>query len=175
MPKHNQLQHLLFILLPYMCHKYSPKLYMYHMCDIYDMNIYGMYAQNYITSEITGINYLISSIVHIYHISLNKYSYQTVNIGHASIMLDRHIEPTWFHICTKIQPTEMSASHDITKYVWPVLYLILLSVALWQINKWPYINWGSNTLWPIKLSQWMNTVSKCVVYWCLLISFLVHK
>ena len=48
--------------------------------------------------------------------SLNKYDCQIVIMTQKAIMLNGHIDPIFFDICTKTQPTTICTAHVIAMY-----------------------------------------------------------
>ena len=68
-----------------MCHKNMPLNCIYWI---------GMFSQMCVIYEITDMNYVTSSTVHIFDISLNKYGWHIANIAHKVNMLTEQTNPT---------------------------------------------------------------------------------
>ena len=54
--------------------------------------------------------------LYIYFMSGNKYDCHITNINHSAIMIIGHFDPTFLHMCAKIQPTAISTSPLIAMY-----------------------------------------------------------
>ena len=55
--------------------------------------------------------------IHIFVISLNRYDCHIENMNHMAIMLCGPQDPTFLHICAKMEPTEISTSHVVAIYM----------------------------------------------------------
>ena len=54
---------------------------------------------------------------HTWHASLTKYDWNIANVFHIANILHWHIEPAILHKYATTQPTAITISHIITKYV----------------------------------------------------------
>ena len=90
----------LYVCITLVCMYYCTHVHVSAPIHIYCMSIYvGVPVCIYVYQISTPIS------VNIYDMSLNIYGCHIANIIHTAIMIYRHIDPTFLHICTRTQPT----------------------------------------------------------------------
>ena len=87
-----------------------------HICQILNMHMQELDVNRYATYEATRINHS-AGTVHVWHILLNRHGcYIPKYISHSQC-LHRHTHPILLHTHAKTQPTAISTSPVIAKYV----------------------------------------------------------